>query len=108
MATEDATPEDWEAFWYGVDKPKKPVYSNSKSKVIHMSLSKRLNEELKEVESHLRTALTFAARNERPEVCTQISKMLKELSDIRTIDNVLEMIDRREQGSSGLYGPDDC
>lgn len=35
MATEDATPEDWEAFWYGVDKPKKPQYSNSKPKVIY-------------------------------------------------------------------------
>jgi len=69
-----------------------------------MALSKTVEDSLKEAESSLRNALAFAARCERPVVCTTIAKMIKDIEAINSVDGILDMLENREEGSSGNYG----
>ena len=57
-----------------------------------MALSKSVQESLNEAESSLRNALAFAARQERPIVCNQISKMLSEIESIGSFDELLDSL----------------
>ena len=43
-----------------------------------MALSKSVEESLTEAEANLRNALAYAARQERPLVCTQIAKLISD------------------------------
>jgi len=70
-----------------------------------MALSKSVEDSLKEAESSLRNALAFAARQERPLVCTQIAKMIQDIEHIQSFDGIMDMLSDREPGSSGSYGP---
>ena len=70
-----------------------------------MALSKSVEESLNEAESSLRNALAFAARGERPIVCTQIAKLIKEIESIQSFDGLMDMLDNREPGSRGKFGP---
>ena len=58
-----------------------------------MALSKSVEESLNEASSHLRNALAYAARQERPLVCTQIAKLLSEIDSIGSIENILDTLD---------------
>ena len=51
-----------------------------------MALSDSVQNSLDGAESSLRNALAFAARQERPIVCTQISKMISDIESIGTMD----------------------
>jgi len=70
-----------------------------------MALSESVENSLKEAESSLRNALAFAARGERPLVCTQIANLIKEIESIQSFDGLMDMLDNREPGSRGNYGP---
>ena len=70
-----------------------------------MALSESVESSLQEAEADLRNALSFAARQERPAVCKDIANILKDLENIRITDTVLDMIDKREPGSKGMFGP---
>ena len=70
-----------------------------------MALSKSVEESLKEAESSLRNALSYAARQERPIVCTQIAKMIHDIEHVRSFDGIMDMLSDREPGSRGNYGP---
>ena len=70
-----------------------------------MALSESVESSLQEAEQSLRNALAFAARQERPAVCKDIANILKDLENIRITDSVLDMIENREPGSSGKFGP---
>jgi hypothetical protein len=58
-----------------------------------MALSKSVEESLNEASSHLRNALAYAARQERPVVCTQIAKILSDVDSIGSIENILDTLD---------------
>jgi hypothetical protein len=58
-----------------------------------MALSKSVEESLKEAESDLRNALAFAARQERPIVCKQISDMIATIDTIGSFDSLLDTLD---------------
>lgn len=60
-----------------------------------MALSKSVEESLKEAESNLRNALAFAARQERPLVCTQIAKLISDIEGIGSFDNLLDTLDEK-------------
>lgn len=62
-----------------------------------MALSKSVEESLKEAESNLRNALAFAARQERPVVCNVISKLIVEIHNVMTFDELLDNIDQSIQ-----------
>jgi len=55
-----------------------------------MALGKQVDESLKEASASLRNALAFAARQERPIVCTQIAKMINEIEQIGSFDTILD------------------
>ena len=70
-----------------------------------MTLSKSVEESLKDAESSLRNALAYAARGERPVVCSEIAKLIRELENISSVDSIFDMLDNRKPGSKGPYGP---
>ena len=70
-----------------------------------MALSESVESSLKEAEASLRNALAFAARGERPIVCTQIANMIKDIENIQSFDGIMDMLDDREPGSRGKFGP---
>ena len=55
-----------------------------------MALSNSVEEILKEASASLRNALAFAARQERPIVCTQIARMINEIEQIGSFDTILD------------------
>ena len=57
-----------------------------------MALSDSVKNSLDGAESSLRNALAFAARQERPIVCTQISKMISDIESIGTMDELLDTL----------------
>ena len=69
-----------------------------------MALSKSVEESLKEAEQSLRNALAFAARQERPMVCSVIAEMISRLESLKSTDSILDKLESREEGSSGSWG----
>lgn len=69
-----------------------------------MALSKSVEESLKEAEQSLRNALAFAARQERPVVCTTISKVIQEIETLQSFDSLMDKLENRMKGDSGSFG----
>lgn len=69
-----------------------------------MALSKQVEENLKEAEGCLRNALHWAARQERPIVCTTISKVIQEIETLQSFDSLMDKLENRIQGDSGGFG----
>ena len=64
-----------------------------------MALSPSVQDALDEAQSHLRNALAYAARNERPLVCQSISKIMLELDSIEKYDQLFDSLENNEGGS---------
>ena len=62
-----------------------------------MALSASVTDSLKEAEQSLRNALAFAARQERPVVCSTISKMIFDLDNLQTFDGILDKLEDMQQ-----------
>ena len=69
-----------------------------------MALSNQVEENLKEAEGYLRNALHWAAKNERPVVCTTISKVIQEIENLQSFDTLMDKLENRIQGDSGGFG----
>jgi hypothetical protein len=69
-----------------------------------MALSKSVEESLKEAEQSLRNALAYAARQERPVVCTTISKVIQEIETLQSFDSLMDKLENRIMGDSGGFG----
>jgi len=63
-----------------------------------MALGKQVEDSLKEAEANLRNALAFAARQERPIVCSQIAKMISEIDNIGSFDGILDKLEEMNNG----------
>jgi hypothetical protein len=70
-----------------------------------MALSKSVEDSLKEAEASLRNALSYAARQERPMVCSAISSLISEIDHIMTFDGILDKLENRKGGDRGTWGP---
>ena len=70
-----------------------------------MALSKSVSDSLREAEGNLRNALAYAARQERPLVCTSIAKLIQEMESIQTFDDIIDKLESREPGDSDTWGP---
>ena len=68
-----------------------------------MALSKSVEESLKEAEANLRNALAFAARQERPMVCSVIADLISRIESMENTDSILDKLDDRKIGDSGLW-----
>lgn len=69
-----------------------------------MALSASVEESLKEAEQSLRNALAFAARGERPVVCSVIADMIHRIETLQTTDSIMDKLENREPGDSGSFG----
>ena len=70
-----------------------------------MALSETVKESMREAESHLRNALSFAARTERPNIVAHIAKLIAGIDNIITADDLIDKLEDRTSGSSDMFGP---
>jgi hypothetical protein len=68
-------------------------------------LTNQVEENLKEAEGCLRNALHWAAKNERPMVCSVIADMISRIESLQTTDSILDKLENRKPGDSGFFGP---
>ena len=61
-----------------------------------MTLSNQVKDSLREAQSHLRNALSFAARTEKPYIAKHIADMMS------NIDNIIHVVPLLEQVEEGL------
>ena len=69
-----------------------------------MALSKNTLDHLLEAESHIRAAIKSAAVNEKPLVVKQLSQLLMDIEQTKKFEEIMDMIDNRDPGSSGMFG----
>lgn len=69
-----------------------------------MALGTQVEESLKEAEANLRNALAFAARQERPMICSVISDLIHRINSVMHTDALLDKLESRRSGSSGNFG----
>lgn len=69
-----------------------------------MALSESVEASLKEAEASLRNALAYAARQERPMVCSVIADMIQRIDTVISTDAILDKLEDRKSGDSGLWG----
>ena len=69
-----------------------------------MALSESVENSLKEAELSLRNALAYSARQEKPFVCREIAKMIHQIETLKSADEVLDMLENRKNGDSGMFG----
>jgi|TARA_B100002019_G_scaffold178014_1_gene153663 hypothetical protein len=70
-----------------------------------MALSKSTLDHLLEAESHIRASIKSAAVNEKPMVVKQLADLLHGLEQCKKFDEIMDMLDNREPGSNGKFGP---
>lgn len=69
-----------------------------------MALSQSVEESLKEAEASLRNALAYAARQERPMVCSVIADLISRIDSVIHTDALLDKLESRKPGESGSWG----
>jgi len=69
-----------------------------------MALSQSVEQSLKEAEQSLRNALAYAARQERPMVCSVIADLISRIESVMTTDSLLDKLENRKPGDSGFLG----
>lgn len=69
-----------------------------------MALGSQVKESLQEAEASLRNALSFAARNERPMVCSVIADLISRIETLQSTDSLLDKLENRKSGDSGFFG----
>ena len=69
-----------------------------------MALSKTVEDSLQEAQQSLRNALAYAARQERPMVCTVIADLISRIDSLQSTDSILDKFENRKPGDSGFFG----
>ena len=69
-----------------------------------MALSQQVEYSLREAQEALRNALAFAARNEKPYVSKHIADMLANIENLVDAIDIVEKLENRKDGDSGLFG----
>ena len=69
-----------------------------------MALSETVQESMREAESHLRNALSFASRTERSNIVAHIGKLIAQIDNIISADEMLDKMEGREPDSDGMFG----
>lgn len=67
-------------------------------------LTNQVEENLREAEGCLRNALHWAAKNERPMVCSTVAEMISRIDALIHTDALLDKLENRKPGDSGFFG----
>jgi hypothetical protein len=70
-----------------------------------MTLSRQTLEYIEEAESQIRAAIKSAAVNEKPLVVKQLAQLLLDMEQCKKFDEIMDLLENREDGSSGKFGP---
>ena len=69
-----------------------------------MALGTQVEESLKEAQESLRNSLAFAARTERPMVCSVVADLISRIESLQATDSILDKLENRKSGDSGFFG----
>ena len=70
-----------------------------------MALSSKVEESLDDALASLRSALAYAARNERVTTCEAISKLMTDLENISRTETLLDTLENiKSDGKDNLFG----
>ena len=69
-----------------------------------MALTEKVEESLRDAQSHLKNALAFSARNEKPYVSKHIANMLADIDNLIDATELIEKLNERQDGDSGFFG----
>ena len=69
-----------------------------------MALGSQVETSLREAESSLRNALSFAARGEKPFIAKHIADMIMSIDSLISADSLLDKLENRKFGDSGMFG----
>ena len=69
-----------------------------------MPLTQQVEYSLREAQEALRNALAFSARNEKPYVSKHIADLLSGIDNIIDATDLIERIENRKPGDSGMFG----
>jgi hypothetical protein len=69
-----------------------------------MALSESVEQNLKEAEASLRAALAYAARQERPMVCSVVADLIRRIETLQSTDAILDKLENRKPGDRGFFG----
>ncbi len=69
-----------------------------------MALSESVESSLNEASASLRNALAYAARQERPMVCSVIADLISRIETLQSTDAILDKLENRKPGDSGFFG----
>jgi hypothetical protein len=69
-----------------------------------MALGQQVEESLREAESSLRNALSFAARGEKPFIAKHIADMIMSIDSLISADAMLDKLENRKFGDTGFFG----
>jgi hypothetical protein len=69
-----------------------------------MALGTQVEESLKEAQESLRNSLAFAARTERPMVCSVIADLISRIDSVMSTDSLLDKLENRKFGDTGFFG----
>ena len=69
-----------------------------------MALTQQVEYSLREAQEALRNSLAFSARNEKPYVSKHIADMLANIENLVDAIDIVEKLENRKDGDSGLFG----
>ena len=70
-----------------------------------MELSDTVKSSLRDAQEELKNALAYAARTEKPFVSKHIATLLADIENLIDATDMIDKIENRKDGDSGMFGP---
>ncbi len=70
-----------------------------------MELSDTVKSSLRDAQEDLKNALAYAARTEKPFVSKHIATLLADIENLIDATEMIDKIENRKDGDSGMFGP---
>ena len=70
-----------------------------------MELSETVKSSLRDAQEDLKNALAYAARTEKPFVSKHIATLLADIENLIDTTEIIDKIENRKDGDSGMFGP---
>ena len=70
-----------------------------------MELSETVKSSIRDAQEDLKNALAYAARTEKPFVSKHIATLLADIENLIDTTEIIDKIENRKDGDSGMFGP---